>query len=135
MRMSSPPWSASPKPSTSTASPSEVITLSTAALKVAGESTENGVASRAIQSSSVAYVGVGRDMGCPFRYDNVFMRPRSAKRFPYLQTVAIEMAKMRRAVGPVGDGLVDNCASTAYQSRLAWSGCGLPSTKVLSVQP
>src|SRR5262249_49805199 len=57
-----PPWSASPTPSNSTASPSEAITLSTAALKVRGESTENGIASRAIQSSSVACVGVGRDM-------------------------------------------------------------------------
>lgn len=54
--MSFPPWSASPKPSNSTESPSEAITLSTAALKVLGESTENGIASRAIQSSSVVYV-------------------------------------------------------------------------------
>ncbi|WP_370575759.1 hypothetical protein [Methanomethylovorans sp.] len=61
--MSSPPWSASPKPSNSTESPSEAITLSTAALKIRGESIENGVVSRAIQSSRVACAGMGQDMG------------------------------------------------------------------------
>jgi len=55
--MSSPLWSASPKPSNSTESPSEAIVLSTAAFNVSDESTENGIASRAIQSSSVAYMG------------------------------------------------------------------------------
>src|SRR6476660_3583051 len=34
-----------------------------AALKVAGASTENGTASRATQSSTVLYAGVGRGMG------------------------------------------------------------------------
>jgi hypothetical protein len=57
-----PAMSASPNPSNSTVSPSGAITVSTTALKILGESTENGIASRAIHSSSEAYVGVGRDM-------------------------------------------------------------------------
>lgn len=47
-------WRASPNPSNSIESSSEVMTLSTAALKVLGELMENEVASLAIQSSSVA---------------------------------------------------------------------------------
>ena len=43
--------------------PSEAMTLSRAALKLSGESTENGIASRAIHSSSVACMRVGSDIG------------------------------------------------------------------------
>ncbi|WP_410510434.1 hypothetical protein RSJ42_03715 [Methanosarcina hadiensis] len=55
--MSSPPWRASPKPSNSTESPSEAMTLSTEVPKDSGESIENGIVSCRIQSSSVAYTG------------------------------------------------------------------------------
>src|SRR5688500_19165309 len=50
-----PPCSASPKPSNATESPSAPISVLTAALKSGRESSENGIASCAIQSSSVAY--------------------------------------------------------------------------------
>ncbi|SRR5258706_7234323 len=62
MRISSPPCSASPNPSNSTESPSKPIIRSTAALNVAAESSENAIASRAIQSSRVAYSAAESDI-------------------------------------------------------------------------
>ncbi len=59
------PWSASPKLSNATESPSESITFSTAALKSGRESSENGISSCAIQSSSVAYTPAGCVIGLP----------------------------------------------------------------------
>jgi len=57
--MSSAPCIGSPIPSRSTDGPSAAITPSTAALSRSDESTENGIASPAIQSSNVAYEGAG----------------------------------------------------------------------------
>src|SRR5262245_27667382 len=62
MRMSSLPWSASPSPSSWMWSPREAIARSTAAWNDSGGSVAIGIASRAIQSSSVLYLAVVRGM-------------------------------------------------------------------------